>query len=481
MRFQSLKFLPFFGKTGVAVGGIHIRRHEIQVFDGAAVHAGDLGENLGVTLARDFPHRSGLAVAVRTVEKLLVGTDLEGLATGGADLLAIQVWLFKLSFLHLDDARAASRGFGGMRGWEGRVGAFDGHIALGKPEWFDEIITAPGRLLSAALAGVGGKWHPGGMDTALSLLQPLLEGRPRALARAITWMENGHPEARELMALAWPHLGRAVVVGITGAPGAGKSTLTDALARLLLAEGLKVGILAVDPSSPFSGGAILGDRIRMGRIATLPGVFIRSMATRGALGGLARATQDAIDLLDAAGWDVVIVETVGVGQDEVDVVSCVQTCCVVLVPGMGDEIQAIKAGIMEVADLFIINKADRDGVEKVEQEIEGMKSLSGPRDWDPPVLRTVAGQGAGVPELLAGIRAHGAWLTAHGGFQAKAQARARWRFGSLLAEEAARRALSGAGAERVEALIQAIADRTLDPYAAVAEVLKAAGSMPSSL
>ena len=309
------------------------------------------------------------------------------------------------------------------------------------------------------------------METAASLIHPLLAGRPRALARAISWMENGHPQARGLMALAWPHLGRAMVVGLTGSPGAGKSTLTDQLARLLRAEGKKVGILAVDPTSPFSGGAILGDRIRMGRIATDPGGFIRSMATRGAMGGLARATQDAIDLLDAAGWDVVIVETVGVGQDEVDVVSCVQTCCVVLVPGMGDEIQAIKAGIMEVADIFVINKADRDGVDKVESEIEGMKSLSRAKPWDPPALRTIAGQGDGVPELLAKIREHGAWLRAHGGFQDTAQARARLRFGSLLAEEAARRARARAGTAKEEQLVQAIAEKSMDPYAAVAAML----------
>jgi LAO/AO transport system kinase len=309
------------------------------------------------------------------------------------------------------------------------------------------------------------------METASSLIQPLLDGQPRALARAISWMENGHPEARALMALAWPHLGGAAVVGVTGAPGAGKSTLTDHLARVLRGEGRKVGILAVDPTSPFSGGAILGDRVRMGRIAADPGIFIRSMATRGALGGLARATQDAIDLLDAAGWDVVIVETVGVGQDEVDVVSCVQTCCVVLVPGMGDEIQAIKAGIMEVADIFVINKADRDGVEKVEAEIEGMKSLSGAKPWDPPVLRTVAAAGEGIGELLAGVRRHGDWLRAHGGIQAKARARARLRFGSLLAEEAARRARAKAGTQREDWLIDAIAGNHMDPYAAVAELL----------
>jgi LAO/AO transport system kinase len=284
-------------------------------------------------------------------------------------------------------------------------------------------------------------------------------------------MENGHPGARDLMARLWPHLGRAVVIGITGSPGAGKSTLTDQLARALRAEGQRVGILAVDATSPFSGGAILGDRIRMQRIAADPGIFIRSMATRGALGGLARATQDAIDLLDAAGFDTVIVETVGVGQDEVDVVSCVQTCCVVLVPGMGDEIQAIKAGIMEVADLFIINKADREGADQVEREIEAMKSLAMTRDWDPPVLRTIAQVGEGVAALLAQVGEHGRWLRAHGGLARKARERARLRFESLLAEAAVRQAKAQAGPARLEAAIQGIADRTLDPYSAVGEIL----------
>lgn len=303
------------------------------------------------------------------------------------------------------------------------------------------------------------------------LLEPLRRGEHRALGRAISWMENGHPGARALMARLWPHLGRAAVIGITGSPGAGKSTLTDQLARTLRAEGQRVGILAVDPTSPFSGGAILGDRIRMQRIAADPGIFIRSMATRGALGGLARATQDAIDLLDAAGFDTVIVETVGVGQDEVDVVSCVQTCCVVLVPGMGDEIQAIKAGIMEVADLFVINKADREGADQVEREVEGMKSLSMPRGWDPPVLRTVAQAGEGVAELLDQVREHGRWLRAHGGLARKARERARLRFESLLAEAALRRAKAQAGPERLEAAIQGIADRCLDPYTAVEGIL----------
>jgi LAO/AO transport system kinase len=284
-------------------------------------------------------------------------------------------------------------------------------------------------------------------------------------------MENGHPGARELMARVWPHLGRAVVIGITGSPGAGKSTLTDQLARALRAEGQRVGILAVDPTSPFSGGAILGDRIRMQRIAADPGIFIRSLATRGALGGLSRATQDAIDLLDAAGFDTVIVETVGVGQDEVDVVSCVQTCCVVLVPGMGDEIQAIKAGIMEVADLFIINKADRDGADQVERELEAMKSLAMAKDWDPPILRTVAQVGEGVAALLSRVREHGHWLRSHGGLARKARERAKLRFEALLAEAAVRRVKARAGQERVETAIQGIADRNLDPYSTVEQIL----------
>ena len=309
------------------------------------------------------------------------------------------------------------------------------------------------------------------MDSPHDLLVPLLRGESRALGRAISWMENGHPGARALMASLWPKLGRATVVGITGSPGAGKSTLTDQLARLLRAEGQRVGILAVDPTSPFSGGAILGDRIRMGRCASDPGIFIRSMATRGALGGLARATQDAIDLMDAAGFDTILVETVGVGQDEVDVVSCVQTCCVVLVPGMGDEIQAIKAGIMEVADIFLINKADRDGADQVEQELVAMKALAMPEDWDPPILRTVAQTGVGIPDFLAQIRAHGQWLRVGSGLARKARERARLRFESLLAESSLRRALAQAGSARVEAIIQGIADRRLDPYSAVADLL----------
>ena len=322
--------------------------------------------------------------------------------------------------------------------------------------------------------GQDGKgWHPGPVESLETLLPRVLEGHPRALARAISWLENGHPGARDLMAGLWPKLGGATVVGLTGAPGAGKSTLTDRLARAYRADGLKVGILAVDPTSPFSGGAILGDRIRMGRVAPDPGVFIRSMATRGALGGLARATQDAIDVLDAAGFDRILVETVGVGQDEVDVAACAHTCLVVLVPGLGDEIQAMKAGLMEVADCFVINKADREGVEQLERDLEAMKALDLPAAgaWDPPVIRTVAATGEGIEGLLGRIRDHAGWLDADGGRARKARDRARLRFEHLLAETALRRALDRAGAGRIEALVGAIAARRTDPWAAVADLL----------
>jgi LAO/AO transport system kinase len=306
------------------------------------------------------------------------------------------------------------------------------------------------------------------MKTADDLLPGLLKGEGRALARAISWLENGHAESAALLRGLWPHLGRATVLGLTGAPGAGKSTLTDRLAQALRKAGKKVGILAVDPSSPFSGGAILGDRIRMQRIAPDPGVFIRSMATRGALGGLARATQDAIDVLDAAGFDWILVETVGVGQDEVDVVSCVHSCVVVLVPGLGDEIQALKAGLMEVADLFVINKADRDGADQVEAEVEALKSMSPPRPWDPPLLRTVAQQNLGIPELIDAIQSHGAWLRAHGGLARKATERARLRVESLLAQEAVRRVKARVGEARLAGMLADVAEGRLDPHTAVA-------------
>jgi 5'-methylthioadenosine phosphorylase len=237
----------------------------------------------------------------------------------------------------------------------------------------------------------------------------IAEGDARALARAATGIENRDPEALAVLSDLAPRAGRAVVVGVTGSPGAGKSTLVDALARALRSEGLTVGIVAVDPSSRVSGGAILGDRIRMQAHYADPGIFIRSMATRGSVGGLARATADMARLLDAAGRDWVIVETVGVGQDEVEIAGLAQVTVVVLTPGMGDDIQAIKAGIMEVADVFAVNKSDRPGAEQVERDIKSSLKLGHrPDGWVPPVVRTVATEGTGVPELLGAIREYAA-------------------------------------------------------------------------
>jgi LAO/AO transport system kinase len=233
----------------------------------------------------------------------------------------------------------------------------------------------------------------------------IVGGDVRALARAATAIENRTPDGAELLRELGPRAGRAVIAGITGPPGAGKSTLVDALARTIRSEGKTIAILAVDPSSRISGGAILGDRIRMQAHYADPGVFIRSLATRGAPGGIARATAGLALLLDAAGWDYVLIETVGVGQDEVAVAGVAGVTVLVLVPGMGDDVQAIKAGIMEIADIFVINKADHPGAERVEQEIQGALSLGHRADgWTPPILRTVATEQEGIAGLLAAIR-----------------------------------------------------------------------------
>ncbi|HEX4951907.1 MAG TPA: methylmalonyl Co-A mutase-associated GTPase MeaB [Thermoanaerobaculia bacterium] len=266
--------------------------------------------------------------------------------------------------------------------------------------------------------------------------EPLLEGvrarRSRALGRAISLVEDGREGAARLIAAIYGEVGRARVVGVTGPPGAGKSTLVDRLARFARGRGETVGILAVDPTSPFSGGAILGDRIRMQGLATDPGVFIRSMATRGAMGGLSRATPDAVDLLDAAGFDWVLVETVGVGQDEVDVVRMVETVVLVTVPGLGDDIQAIKAGVMEIADLFVVNKADREGVERTCRDIEMLLSLAPAATWHPPIVRTVASRGEGIEELAQGIEAHRGHLIETGELAARRRAQLRLRVETIL-------------------------------------------------
>ena len=236
-------------------------------------------------------------------------------------------------------------------------------------------------------------------------IEEILARNPRALARAASWIEDRHPEAESLLKELFPHTGRALVLGVTGPPGAGKSTLCDQLACHLRAEEKTVAILAVDPSSPFSGGAILGDRVRMQRHHADPGVFIRSMATRGWLGGLARATSEVTMLLDAAGFDMVIVETVGAGQDEVDIARLADVTLVVLAPGMGDDVQAIKAGMMEIADVFLINKSDLPGADKLEREIKASLSLAHrPDAWTPKVVPAIASEDRGIAEALAAIR-----------------------------------------------------------------------------
>ena len=297
--------------------------------------------------------------------------------------------------------------------------------------------------------------------TSAELILSVLSGDVRALARAATQVENRSPAARELLTALFPQTGRALVLGITGPPGAGKSTLTDQLTRLLRAEGKTVGIIAVDPSSPYTGGAILGDRIRMQSHYADPGVFIRSMATRGNLGGLAAATSDLVLLLDAAGLDTILIETVGVGQDEVAIAGLADVTLVVLVPGMGDDVQALKAGIMEIADVFVLNKADQPGIDKLEREIEFLLSLVHRPDdgWVPPMVRTVATEGTGVGEALDYARQY-----AQRGPRNRAQA---WsgRLREMLRERLLERMPEGV----IERAAGQVAARERDPHSVVTE------------
>jgi len=243
------------------------------------------------------------------------------------------------------------------------------------------------------------------------LIQQLRSGDPRSLARTISMVENRSPGWAELLKALFPQTGHARILGLTGAPGAGKSTLVDQLAKHYRKENRTVGIIAVDPTSPYTGGAILGDRIRMQDHFSDPGIYIRSMATRGSLGGLARATADVTTVMDASGRDLIMIETVGVGQDEVDIVRLADITVVILVPGMGDDVQSIKAGIMEIADIFVINKSDREGAERVEREIRALQSLANRSDhWTPPIVKTVASDGTGIGELVAAIAEYEAYL-----------------------------------------------------------------------
>jgi LAO/AO transport system kinase len=302
------------------------------------------------------------------------------------------------------------------------------------------------------------------------------DGDSRALARAMSLVEDESAAGASLIRDLFPHTGGAYVIGVTGTPGAGKSTLVDRLIGEVRASGRTVGVIAVDPTSPFTGGAILGDRVRMQAHAGDPGVFIRSMATRGHLGGIARATGDIALILDAAGKDVVIIETVGVGQDEVDIVRTADVSIVTIVPGAGDEVQALKAGIMEIADIFVVNKADMEGADRAVAAIRSLQALQrfAPEEWRPPILKTVATTGAGVPELVAAIerfREHtGAASTG------RRRERAAWRLRELVARRFLRQVETTVGPGEFEHLLDRIAGREIDPYTAADEMIaRAAG------
>ena len=311
----------------------------------------------------------------------------------------------------------------------------------------------------------------------MDLVERIRQGEPRAAARLITLVDNGVPEAVPALKQLYPYTGRAYVIGITGPPGSGKSTLTDQITAELRRQGRTVGIIAVDPSSAFTGGAILADRIRMQRHSLDEGVFIRSLATRGHLGGLSRSTNDVVDILDAMGKDFVLIETVGVGQDEIDIVRTAHTTLVVAVPGLGDEIQAIKAGIMEIGDLFVVNKADREGADRTVLEIQVTLEHGNTDDgWHPQVFKTVAATGQGVEAMVQGILEHREFLFEEKGHRRKGKERSRWIFRALLQERMVSRVLDRMSARGgMDALVDRIARRETDPYSAVDEILQGLG------
>jgi LAO/AO transport system kinase len=319
-------------------------------------------------------------------------------------------------------------------------------------------------------------------------------GELRALSRAISTVENRTQESTELLKALFPYSGKALLIGLTGSPGAGKSTLVDQLAREYRKQGKTIGIVAVDPTSPFSGGAILGDRIRMQSHHADAGIYIRSMATRGSLGGLASTTADVATVLDASGRDLVMIETVGVGQDEVDIVRLADVTIVVLVPGMGDDVQTIKAGIMEIADIFVINKSDREGAERVEREIRAMQSITparakparagGPEmgkegghdDWVPPIVKTVASDGTGITELLAAIEKYREYLERSGRAQARRIENWRGRIAEMLRDALFQRVLSYYLSEgEANRYAAEVAEHKRDPYSLVEKIVDELG------
>lgn len=304
------------------------------------------------------------------------------------------------------------------------------------------------------------------------------KGEPRAVARLISLVENAAPELRPVMAALAPLAGNAQIVGLTGAPGVGKSTTTSALVAALRRVGKRVGVLAVDPSSPFSGGALLGDRVRMQDHATDPEVYIRSMASRGHLGGLSWATPQALRVLDAAGCEVILVETVGVGQAEVEIAGLADSTLVLVAPGMGDSVQAAKAGILEIADLFVVNKADRDGAQQAVRDIRNMLALAdrGPDAWKPPIVQTVAARGEGIDELVERLAQHFAWLNGTGELARRRRARARDEIEAIAVTALRERLGHLYGESHLDDLAASVASGDLDPYAAADRLVTQATS-----
>jgi len=310
----------------------------------------------------------------------------------------------------------------------------------------------------------------------LDLVDRLLAGDRRAAAQLVTLMEDGGPSARDAVAALYPHTGRAHIVGVTGSPGTGKSTLVYELAKEFRARGKTVGIIAVDPTSPFSGGALLGDRIRMQKLSTDEGIFIRSMASRGQLGGLARATGDAIKVFDAFDRDLIMVETVGAGQSEVEIARAAHTVIVVDAPGLGDDIQAIKAGLFEIADIFVVNKADRDGAEKAYLTLQMMLDMDqtgGARQWRPPLLKTIALQGEGAALVADAVEQHLQHLAESGQLESRRRRLAEEELRRILGQELLDRLLREVHGDEWESLTKGVADRQMDPYTAADTLLNA--------